>query len=267
MSSSPGTNQSVERAAAVLSAFVSGGRHELRVSDVAAMTRLGQSTASRLLATLEGLDLVERDAASNLYRLGTQLITLGGAAINQHPIHRAARQRAQQLAASLGLGANVAVRRDAAVFYLCNFEGRLSPKSFVLTGQRNPLHATALGKCLLQVLAADDRRSLLPELPQFTSRTIGDHDDLDAELAADRQRGYAREVDELAIGRACLAAPIYGVAGEVVASLSVSGALSAMNLEEQEQLLARTVIEAADAVSIELGYHGPLHIGAAALQH
>lgn len=68
-----GTNQSVERAVSVLRALDSG-RAELRVSDVAELTGLGSSTTSRLLSTLERLDMVERDPVSNLYRLSLGLL-------------------------------------------------------------------------------------------------------------------------------------------------------------------------------------------------
>ena len=80
---------------------------------------------------------------------GLDAVSLAGAVLNSHPVHREARQIAQNLAADLGLGVNVAVRRDASLFYLLNFEGRPAPRAFVLAGQRNPLHATGLGKSLL----------------------------------------------------------------------------------------------------------------------
>ena len=174
MASDQGNNQSVERAVSVLRAFLTGPP-ELRVSDVVRHTGLGASTTSRLLTTLESLDYVERDGVSGLYRLGVAPITLGGVALNQHPVHREARQLAQELAARLGLGVNVAVRDGTSLFYLLNFEGRLAPRNTVLTGQRKPLHATGLGKCLLLALDPGQRRALLPEeaLRPFTPRKIG----------------------------------------------------------------------------------------------
>lgn len=63
-------------------------------------------------------------------------------------VHREARQIAQNLAADLGLGANVAIRRGDQLLYLLNCEGRQAPRSFTLAGQRNPLHATGPGKAL-----------------------------------------------------------------------------------------------------------------------
>ncbi|ASR36338.1 IclR family transcriptional regulator [Prauserella marina] len=258
MAADQGTNQSVEKAAAVLASFLDG-RGDLRVSDVAQRAGVGQSTASRLLATLEQLEYVERDEVSSLYRLGPAVISLAGAAVNQHPVHREARSHAQTLACSLGLGANVAVRRGGSLFYLCNFEGKLAPKSFTLLGQRNPLHATGLGKCLLLGLTPGQRRELIPEPARFTQYTITDHDALDAALAEVTERGYAVESEELALGRACVAAPVLDSTGTVTAALSISGPLSAIDLSTREAELGRIAIEVADSISIGLGYIGPGH--------
>lgn len=249
------TNQSVERAMSVLATFYGGT--PMRAADVAAQSGLGQSTTSRLLATLETLEFVERDAVSGTYRLGPGAISLGGAALNAHPIHRHARSVAQHLAGQLGLGANVAIRQSADLFYLCNFEGRLAPKPYTLTGQRNPLHATALGKCLLLGTTPEQRRSLLGDLRRFTASTVESHEALDEALEQVRARGYSTEQEELAFGRACLAAPILGPGGDVIAGLSVSGPLSAIQLPERQEELSRAVIEAADTISGELGYLGP----------
>jgi DNA-binding IclR family transcriptional regulator len=263
MSADVGSNQSVERALSVLRTFTAG-RSELRMSDVAKAAGLGMSTASRLLATLEAAGFVERDPVNGLYRLGLDMVSLGGSVLNNHPVHKVARQIAQNLAAEIGLGANLAVRRGDRLFYLLNFEGRQAPRSFVLAGQTNPLHATGLGKSLLSGLAAPQRRELLAEaaLVAYTPRTLTSHDALDTAIDLTIARGYATEVEELALGRACVAAPIRDASGEVVAALSVSGALSVIDLAGREQLLARAVIEAADQVSIGLGYVGPAHLPA-----
>ncbi|RKN07392.1 IclR family transcriptional regulator [Streptomyces radicis] len=258
MASDQGNNQSVERAVSVLRAFLAGPP-ELRVSDVVRHTGLGASTTSRLLTTLESLDYVERDGVSGLYRLGVAPITLGGVALNQHPVHREARQLGQELAARVGLGVNVAVRRSASLFYLLNFEGPLAPRNTVLSGQRKPLHATGLGKCLLLALDAGERRALLPDeaLRPFTARTLTSHRALDEHLAEAARRGYATEVEELAHGRSCVAAPIRDRSGAITAAISISGPLSTVDLDRRKRELARAVIEAADSVSVALGYVGP----------
>jgi DNA-binding IclR family transcriptional regulator len=70
-------------------------------------------------------------------------------------------------------------------------------------------------------------------------------------------------VEELALGRACVAAPILGRSGDVVAGLSVSGPLSALDLTRREAALADALIETADAISLGLGYVGPQHLPSA----
>ena len=248
-------NQSVERAAALLRAIAADHR-EMRASDIAKAAGLGLSTASRLLATLEALELVERDPAAATYRLGPLALTIGGAATNQSAIYREARQHMQNLAAALGLGVNLAQRRDDRLQYLFNVDGPLAPRSFTLTGQGNPLHATGLGKCLLAGLDAAERRALLPDasLTAFTPHTLTGHDRLDADITTALARGYATEVEELALGRACVAAPVRDRDNAVVAAVSVSGPLSAIDLGSRRDELGRAVLELADTISTALGY-------------
>ena len=256
-------NQSVERAAGLLRALAEDHR-DLRASELATAAGLGLSTATRLLATLESLDLVERDPVASTYRLGPLALTLGGAAANQSPIYREARQHMQNLAAGLGVGVNLAHRQGDHLQYLYNTEGRQAPRSFTLTGQRNPLHATGLGKCLLVGLDADARRALLPaeSLTAFTARTLTTHEALDTEIRGVIARGYGTEVEELALGRACVAAPIRDRGNDVVAAVSISGPLSALDLEHRRDELGQTVLELADTISTALGYRAvalPLH--------
>ncbi|WP_433217685.1 IclR family transcriptional regulator [Dactylosporangium sp. CS-047395] len=266
MATDVGGNQSVERALSILRVFTVG-RSELRVSDIAKLVDLGLSTTSRLLATLEMAGFVDRDPISGLYRMGLDIVSLGGAVLNLHPVHREGRQIAQNLAAEVGLGVNVAIRREGHLFYLLNFEGRQAPRSFTLAGQHNPLHATGLGKALLSGMDHEERMQVLRPVLQrgYTPRTITDPDELDAEIRRSRARGYFTEVEELALGRACLAVPIRDVSGDVVAALSVSGPLSAIDLPNREADLARAAIEAADSISIGLGYIGPGYQGSAYL--
>ncbi|ANJ27783.1 IclR family transcriptional regulator [Agromyces aureus] len=252
MPSERGNNQSVEKAVAVLNVFA-GGQPQ-RVSDVAKATQLGQSTASRLLSTLESVALVERDPLSGLYRLGPDIIALGSVALNQNALYRGARQTLQNLAADLGLGANIAIRRDDSVMYLANFDGASAPRNHTIAGRRDPLHATSMGKCLLIGVPESERAELLGELLPYTARTITDPVELDAEVARATVRGYAVDVDEFALGRASVATPVRDTSGVVIAAISISGPATAIRLEERETALAAMLIEAADRIGSGIGY-------------
>lgn len=247
-----GTNMSVQRALGVLAIFAERGP-VLRVGEVAKLCGLGASTASRLLATLVDADLLERDPAGS-YQLGPAVITLAGVALNRSLLYREARTVAYGISADTGLGVNVAELRDGKVFYLLHFDGRLAPRTYTLMGRRNPLHATGLGKCLLASFSPDERLALLGAGPfdSYTTHTVTDPASLDEHLSLVRARGYATEYEELALSRACVAAPIRGRSG-VVAAISISGPLSALRLEERETELARMAIEAADRIGAAIG--------------
>lgn len=249
--------QTVHRAFGLLDHFTDV-RPQLRASELARLSGLGQSTTSRLIGTLETLGFVERDPRTGLCRLGRELITLGGVALNQEPVFRESRMIAQAVAGKLGLGANVAVRDESAAIYVAHFEGALVSRSQNMVGRRISLYATGLGKAMLSELPEDEVERLVPapSMLRLTPNTIVTHEALHRELALVRDRGYARELEELAFGRACLAAPIRDQNGEVVAAMSISGSLSALRLDERERELAGAVIEASDSVSVALGY-GP----------
>jgi DNA-binding IclR family transcriptional regulator len=251
--STSGTNMSVQRALGVLTLFAEHGP-VLRVGEVARLCGLGASTASRLLATLVDADLLERDTTGS-YQLGSAVITLAGVALNRSSLYREARTVAYEISTDTGLGVNVAELRDGKVFYLLHFDGRLAPRSYTLMGRRNPLHATGLGKCLLADLSPDERLRLVGAGPfdSYTAHTLTDPASLDEHLRLVGARGYATEREELALSRACVAAPIRGRGNAVVAAISISGPLSALRLEDREPELSRMVIEAADRIGAAVG--------------
>jgi DNA-binding IclR family transcriptional regulator len=248
-----------DRALDVLELF-SEERPWLRVGDVAGELGVSDSTASRLLARLEARGYVERHPASGLFALGPRILTMAGVAMNHSDLRRAGLEEMHRLVHTLGLGANLAVQREGGVFYLGNLDGRNAPRYYTLLGRRYPLHATALGKVLLAWRDPQDLPALLgaagPEgaLQRYTPSTVGDVPTLLARLEGVRTRGYATEIEELAMGRACVAAPIRDRHGAVIAGLSVSGSVRIMDLPEREAELAAAAVDAAMHVSERLGF-------------
>lgn len=247
--------QSVERALAILTCF-SDARPQWRVSDLSRELELTQSTVSRLLATLQALGFVEADPQTGLYGLGLELVTLAGVALNQIEVRRQAVGALSEVATDLGLAANLAVLRGDEIFYLATVEGPRAPKLYTMIGKRNPLHCSALGKTFLAHLPRADQDRILARIsyPRFTPRTAASAQELRAMLQTTVLRGFATEVEELALGRACVAAPIRDASGTVVAATSISGPLSAMDLDHRESDLSARVIEMADRISHRLGF-------------
>ena len=88
-----------------------------------------------------------------------------------------------------------------------------------------------------------------------TPNTLSDFARFREELLATRARGYALDLEENEPGVRCVAAPVFGASGGVVAALSLSAPASRLSLEEAHRLAPR-VVEAARRASLRLGYTG-----------
>ncbi len=247
--------QSVERALSILSCFTDS-EPQLRVADMARRLGLAQSTVSRLITTMEALGFIERDSVTGMVRPGLQLVALAGVALNQIDVQRQAQAELSAVASDLGLAANLAILRGDEIFYLTTFEGPKAPKLFTMIGKSNPVHCTAIGKALVAHLPDSEREALLQRIayPVFTPHTASSPDQLRSMLDHVRQHGYATEREELAFGRACIAAPIREASGAIAAAASISGPLSALALDEREPELVARVIEMTDRISRKLGW-------------
>jgi DNA-binding IclR family transcriptional regulator len=246
-------HQSIQRAASVLQALGESETGLLRASDIGRSIGLGPSTTARLLTTLEELGYVRKEPEGQLYAVGSAIFALASQGLNHNPVHRESRAAAQELAHKIGLSVNVGVQDGASVMYLCHFEGALAPKSHTMVGMRQPLHASALGKCLLLGMTEAERIALLGEnLPRYTANTITTHARLTEALKVSEARGICIEDQELALGRVCVAAPIRNAIGHVIAAISISGRLTVMR-ERDTDALGEEAIEAADRISVGLG--------------
>nr|MBA3891495.1 IclR family transcriptional regulator [Gemmatimonadaceae bacterium] len=246
MSSEPqsGLTQSVTRALKILRCFTDESP-VLRVADISAKLDLTPSLVSRLLATLEHEGMVERDKETGFYQLGRSIVTLAGVSLNHNRLRIEALSEMQKVVGTLGLGVNLAVLERDAIFYLAHIDGPQAPRAYTLIGRQNPLHATGMGKLLLAYLPDDQRAMYLEHLPlpAYTANTFTNRSDLREELDHIRERGWSVELEELALGRGCIAGPIRDQQGAVIAALSISGPLSVLRWEERRVELISSIIE------------------------
>lgn len=246
--------QGISRTTSVLEALGQSKTGGMRASEICRAVGLGASTVARLLTSLEEFDFVTKDSETQLYSIGPAIYRLSSQGLNQNPVHRESRIVAESLAQQTGLSVNVAILRNRRAMYLCHFEGNLAPKEHTMVGMTQPLHASAMGKCLLLDMSEQELKDLLGDGPldSYTTNTITEIGSLKADLSASISRGYCIENQELALGRFCIACPIRGADGLVVASMSISGRLSILRERDLDDL-AEQLIEYADRVSVGLG--------------
>ena len=217
----PGTIQSIERAAAMLRLLGSAGR-PLALVEVAAPLDLPRPTAHGILRTLREVGFVDQDRDSGRYTLAAGLRRLGGG-WDRHDLRSRAMNWADSLAGSAGQEVLLGMPAGSAVELVHHvFRPDGSPQR-LRTGEHLPLHATAVGKCLLAFAPIAVPRPHELDLQRYTGRTVVAVGTLTEQLATARQRGWVAELGEHRTGVGGLAAPVRTGGGLVVGALGVEG--------------------------------------------
>jgi len=211
--------QTVDRALRILESFEE--ESEARgVSELAARLGVHRSTASRLVATLEAHDFLERVPGSEVFRLGPRLGTLGLLASRHQDMTTLAERSMSELAARTGETVTLAIRDGNDAITIAQVDARyvVGVKNWV--GRRTPLHCTSDGKVLL----AFGNGKLPPgPLRALTASTVTSKAALSAQLRDVRERGWAVALGELEEGLHGVAAPVVDRTGGCRGALSVSG--------------------------------------------
>lgn len=244
--------KSLLKAAQILDAFTDEAP-ERSLGELAVHCGMPAATVRRILVTLEQVGFVRQDPVTRCYRLGIKLFELGYRAAQQIDLRRVARPHLEALVKATGESAYLSIYDRGEVLYIDRAE---APQPIQLTsrvGQRLPAHSTGTGKVFLAHLPPEELdRFLAQPLERFTPYTVTDPARLREELKEVRERGYATTLEEHLLDTFAVAAPVFGPEGRVVAAVGISGPRYRVDAERLE-LLAREVVEAARAVSEELG--------------
>jgi len=121
-------------------------------------------------------------------------------------------------------------------------------------GMRWPVHVSAVGKALLAFLPEPEVRETLRKLSlkRLTPSTITSRPLFAKQLRSFRRLGYAWEQNEGEIGLGCVAAPILGAHGEIIAAVSLTGTAHQVSKDKVSGLGA-LVKEYARQMSLRMG--------------
>jgi DNA-binding IclR family transcriptional regulator len=253
------TIQTVSNALRLLEVFY--GEPELGVSELSRRLGLHKNNVFRLLATLELGGYVEQSTVNDEYRLGVRCLELGRAYSRSHSLVERARPVLTNLVAELGETAHLGVLRGFEVVHLDGIE----PKRLLVTasrvGQRLPAHCSALGKVLIGCADAGtradyDKNVVADGLKAVTPDTVVDGLKLSEQLRTVGGQGYSLDLGECEVGLNCVAAPVYGETGEVVAALSVSGPSFRLSEDVLHSDVLPVLTAAAKRLSGSLGFTG-----------
>ena len=227
---------------------------EPTLSGIAEHVGVPKSTAHDHLTTLTKLHLIV-DTPDG-YRLGARFLEYGGYARKSMRVYRVARPVVENLAAETGEHANLGIEEHGLAVFLYKAKGENAVTIDTHPGMRVPLHTTAMGKVIMANRPRREIDRIIDEhgLIQVNENTITDRETLFEELETIKDRGYATDNGERVDRMRCVAVPIFGDGGDVIAAVSVSGPMSRMQGDRMENDLPQRVKSAANVIEVNLKY-------------
>jgi DNA-binding IclR family transcriptional regulator len=247
--------ESAARVVDVLLLFTDGPS-TLGVTRIARELGLSKAVVHRILQSLTARGMTAYEPSSREYRLGPAVAALGARALRESDLRSAALEVLRRLRDETGETATLTTYVPNGRVYLDQFDGVHEIKMTVELGRRFPLHAGSSGKCMLAFLpAAEQDRVLAGRLDALTPHTVVDPVTLRAELAEIRERGYAASAGERQADAASVAAPVFGLSGEVIGAISACGPRYRLTADLAENIAPR-VAAAAAQISQRMGWRG-----------
>jgi DNA-binding IclR family transcriptional regulator len=245
-------SQSLDRALTLLDALAEGPR---TLDQLAETISVHKSTVLRLLRTLESHRFVQREGV-RYYRLGTALFDLAHRSLEDRDVRRSVEPALRELNAQTGHTVHLASYEDGEVVYIDKFESRHQVRMYSRIGKRAALHCTAVAKVLISAFPDARRREIAASIDYVkkTENTILTPEAYLAELTTVAARGYAIDNSEHEDFIHCVAAPIRGPRGEVLAAMSLSVPQVLLDLDGLLALVP-DLLRAAEKASAECGYH------------
>ena len=242
-----GSSQTLLRGLDVIDALVDG---PLLLAELSERLDLTRSTTHRLATALIDRRMISFRPREG-YSLGPKLLELGYATSQQMDLPRIARPWLEHLSSETADTVHLGILDGHQALYIDKVSGRRRINIGSRLGERHPIASTGLGKALiLDKTEAEWSEFFAPDGQPF--------DNAARSLWLERMRayaikGYAFDLEENEDQIRCVAAPIRGVGGRIVAVLSVSSAAQYMS-DDRMAALVKTVTDAANAVSADMGW-------------
>lgn len=233
--------QSVARASQIV-LWVADQPHGATAKEIAAAQGLALPTTYHLLNTLVDEGLLAKDIHRR-YILGRSTAILAQAYLRGKAVSESLLGVVRELARRTGETSYLADWGEYEIRVLASVEGsRMLRVAEVDTGAYEHGHARANGKVLLAYARPEIREAYLRAHPlvPLTDATICDRQALDRELARIRERGYAYDEQEYAVGVACVGAPLLQK-GKLIAAVALSSPAERMENDRAE--LTKVLLE------------------------
>src|SRR5271154_4824407 len=195
---------------------------------------LPKATAYRLVDGLVSSGYLAREPARKRLTVGSRLTSLAFGTMRASMRDSGRHALLRRLANQVNETCNIGVIVNGEIVYLDRVEAEYWPlRLHFSAGSRVPLHCSAIGKLHLALLPARRRQRPLAtlELKRFTDGTITERSRLEAELRQIRRERVSFDREEYLAGVVCVAVPVIGRNGEMLAAIAIQAPEARMNVQ------------------------------------
>lgn len=224
-----------------------------KVADIARTLGLPVTTTLRIMATLQLEGFVRK--VEGRFELGPVLIHLGNASLAGTEIREAALPVLQQLTQTTEETSHLAIPCDNRALIVAVQDSPHPLRAASRPGYLAELHCSSTGKIFLAFLhqARLTEWFSRKESARRTPHTLTTFAEIKREAELTRKRGYSLDNEEYHPGVRCLAAPVFGSDGNVVAALGITAATVRFSKERIPEFAAKVTAAAAE-LARSLGY-------------
>lgn len=245
---------SVVRAMSILKLFHQDQK-ELSFMQIVHLTNLPKSSVHRLIKSLKNEGFLTQNPRNGYYRLGLDLLGLGGVIYSRHKLYQEAFPLVKELAHQLEESLHICFLENEEVTYLFRVESPYPDKLVTQIGRKNPFHCTSEGLCIYAYQKDYTIESVLEtERYAYTNRTLTTKHELMSEFQKIRRNGYCIAEDTYFHNYTSIAAPIRNHMGDVVSSLSTIGQTERFHQKGTLEI-ALKIKSYAKKISQHLGYY------------
>lgn len=234
------------------------------VTELAVSLDMDKGNLHRLLKILGERGWIVQDPESKRYTPTAHVIGLAGALLRKLDLRHVAESVCARLLEETGESIHLSQVTSTGPVYILQRRPAFRVSIATEVGARPPLHATATGKSILAFVDQQRRDEWIPaELEGFTFRTHTTREALERDLEDVRRRGFAVDDEEFNAGVRCVAAPVFGLEGDVIGCVGISTPTQRVSIGDMTKL-ADAALGAAREITLNMGGPVEKHPGGAA---
>lgn len=221
------------------------------LAEIASNLGVSRTTPYRILYTLEECGYIYQDSHTKRYGLRPKVLELGFTYLNSLQLPELAAPYLERLRDETGMSSHMGILDGNEIVYIARYPARSVATITINIGSHLPVHATAMGKCLMAHLPEEKKEELLSELraSQNPEAPKIDIQELRNELQSIKEKGYVFHKGEFETGVWSIACPVFGKDNKVVAAINIATTQHMANEKLMKEKIIPAVCQTAKEIS------------------